>query len=277
MSPAAQQLTRYVLPAGWSNSSTRAGRAPWKRRQNLAPPSRGADAAIKATGGCLKMAGDASCNGACIIQVGGFHHSGTSLMHALLLNATGQPLSMREEWVPVNESILCRTRWAIYKRPTNNVEQVNRLLSLRTYYPQMRTVFMTRDVPSTVFSLLQRKYIDPSAANDTVLASLARAQCSVLRTWKESTTRRADLDFTFDLSSLTTHTAEVLQRLLPSRRMRSLEAKLTTELDGPGHEQLRRWQVHQPVSKYDTAAYTREAVSPALVARLARLGCDRDR
>lgn len=275
MSPAAQQLTRYVIPAGWSRSTTRAGREPWKRRLalNLAARSRGADAAIRARGAGLNMTGDAQCNGAFVIQVAGFHHSGTSLMHALLLNATGQRLSMREEWVPVNETLLCRNTWAIYKRPTNDVEQVNRLMSLRKYYPQMRTVFMTRDVPSTVLSLLQRKYIDPSVANDTMLTSLARAQCSVLRTWKEST----DLDFTFDLSTLTMHTAEVLQRLLPSGRMRKLEEKPRMELDGPGHEQLRHWQVHQPVYKYEPAAYAREAISPALVARLARLSCNRDR
>ena len=61
----------------------------------------------------------------------------------------------------------------------------------------MRVVFMRRDVPNTVWSLIQRK-VGENASAERLMPSLRTQQCAVLDAW-DSAPHHPSRDFSIEL------------------------------------------------------------------------------
>lgn len=107
------------------------------------------------------------------------------------------------------------------------------MLQLRARYPQVRLIFLRRDVPNTLWSIYKRggywspKTLEFGLLNQTLLtdemkewASKERSKlCNIRTAWEQRP--RTTLDFTVDLHNFTEHTNATLADILgPTRRRR---------------------------------------------------------
>ena len=111
--------------------------------------------------------------GSRLLVLGGFHHSGTGIItHALKVRALGNGGStsqanqlvidseIRDRWPPTHgpemAALNCTDMWSIWKHPTNSAHEVAHFLALRNVWPRMTLVFVERDAPNAVWSLMKR-------------------------------------------------------------------------------------------------------------------------
>ena len=100
------------------------------------------------------------CDGSHVLFIGGYHHSGTGAVthalkvHALGLHSPGIDAEVRDRWPPT--SLACEETWQVWKHPTNVASEVHKMLGLRRVYPNMTLVFLERDLPNVVWSIIKR-------------------------------------------------------------------------------------------------------------------------
>ena len=100
------------------------------------------------------------CDGSHVLFIGGYHHSGTGAVthalktHALGLHSPGIDAEVRDRWPPAG--LACEETWQVWKHPTNVASEVHKMLGLRRVYPNMTLVFLERDLPNVVWSIIKR-------------------------------------------------------------------------------------------------------------------------
>ena len=162
----------------------------------------------------------APCDGRFLVFIGGPRHSGTSLMHSLLIrkvyNTSEHPVfpgtppysgpKLPEAWPPLGASaakgqdrtVRCATRWMIYKRPTNKIGDVETMTKrLPLAYPCIRLVWMRRDMASQVWSSLARFAPNVSSYSNATMwqkvKSFRRLWCDTNAQWRSVTCRRGPI------------------------------------------------------------------------------------
>jgi len=200
--------------------------------------------------------------------VGGFHHSGTTAtQHELLRQTTGHNATARD---PEKFPKGCPAPRSVWKHPTNTVDMVLKMLKLRATYPQVRLIFLRRDVPNTLWSLYKR---EKNTLNQTLLTDKMKlwmsehrsVLCNTRAAWEQhpSTT----LDFTVDLHNFTEHTNAIVADILgPTRRRRQLMPISTN------HNSRRKWQATHSVYSDDPDLFRKET-SQVVSRWLATLSC----
>merc|ERR1719335_365503 len=200
-----------------------------------------------------------------IIFVGGHHHSGTSIMqHTIMFRYTNLTKRAPESW-PVSRSVCAKEKahhWQVYKHPTNNPEEVRRMLDLRKSIPNIRLVFMRRDIPNQIWSLMKR-------AKQTKSIQFARTQlqnlCAVNKAWGD--VPHYEKDSTIELSDFTHRYKDIVDSFMKAPRF-SLEG-IPPDSE---NEKLREWQVFQPIWPYNATKYQQEAPAD-LVNVLSQMHC----
>lgn len=240
------------------------------------------------------------CTGANVIVVGGFHHSGTTVVQHELLRQSGVNVTHRfeEAWPdPHDRAVRCSATPRIYKHPTNDLRRLHDMLGLRQLLPNVQLVFVVRQTAPVVWSLLRRLNTTDRA---DVARELSRQHCEVLRAWHSRTSPRSGFEWTLALDDFTADPDSVATRLLcnagnagaarwrgelASRRLaQSLDQSMhdvvikqvithAQKLSRKEHDLLRERQVLSTVYQSDEQAFSREA-SPAIVALIRSFRCD---
>ena len=168
-----------------------------------------------------------------LVFVAGYHHSGTTLVQHMLLNASGH---VRQTRAPESWPSSCNSL-PVLKHPTNTVEDVNKLWKVRAH-----VVFMTRDGANTVWSILKRlsHTHDKRAAEEEV-----KKYCSVHCRWK----MRPRLDSTTLSLARTTHEGlpESLLSRVAKRRM------LSERPPDKKNNKLRQYQITHGIYYYNAS------------------------
>lgn len=193
----------------------------------------------------------APCDGRFLVFIGGPRHSGTSLMHSLLIrkvyNTSEHPVfpgtppysgpKLPEAWPPLGASaakgqdrtVRCATRWMIYKRPTNKIGDVETMTKrLPLAYPRIRLVWMRRDMASQVWSSLARFAPNVSSYSNATMwqkvKSFRRLWCDTNAQWDASTARANlpngaghALHWTVALSDLQARPDRIVEDILAAR------------------------------------------------------------
>ena len=213
------------------------------------------------------------CDGRNIIFVGGFHHSGTTITQATF-ERLGKPKNKGEFWNSgeheywPTEKVACWKTYRIFKHPTNSFDDVDRMIHLREtlHMPKMKLIFMIRDLPNTVWSLMKRA----AAMSNKGLAEKYAAQwCLVQKTWYEA--RMNDpLDWTIDINAFTHFYRVFENQILPDshyeikqylRRLIQVEDPPEMSIGQANHTLYRGDQVRQPIQPYNPGAYVLEATT----------------
>ena len=205
---------------------------------------------------------------AVIYFVGGFHHSGTTVMQHELLRRTrpNRTVTARaaETWPP-RFPFACPTDDAVFKHPTNDLSSVTRMLRLRDRYPNVRLVFMQRDIPNTVWSLYKRAYNTKRqhtlSHGFTDFANEQRQLVCQLRAAWARHTPFSGLDhcWTVDLHAFTERTDAIMGPILAKGAGGRRRSRLLPQLPASRHHTTRRWwQAVAPVYPDDAALFRRE-------------------
>lgn len=240
------------------------------------------------------------CAGANVIVVGGFHHSGTTVVQHELLRQSGVNVTHRfeEAWPdPRDRAVLCAATPLIYKHPTNDLRRLHEMLALRQLLPKVQLVFVVRQAAPVVWSLLRR--LNTTGRADLV-RELSRQRCEVLRAWHSRTSPRSGREWTLALDDFTANPDSVAKRLLCNAgeagaargRGALADRRLAESLDQvphqgflkqviahaqklsrKEHDLLRERQALSTVYQNDEEAFLHEA-SPGIVALLRSLRCD---
>ena len=215
------------------------------------------------------------------ILVSGFHHTGTTLVQALLrrqgvftfVDEAGDGYPDRPRELPLRhihriERAARRAgrTWAMTKQTTNTVDTVRRLgLELRLIAPDCTLVLCERDPAATALSLSRRHGWDPARA----LADAAMQQ-QVLAAWRQYVPRHRGPVHALSLESFSRQPEHFLRRILrienePLPVPVEMAAAADTsrgpdtpedELPDPRQHQARRHvQSHQPVHPVDGDAW----------------------
>ena len=186
--------------------------------------------------------GKRRCQGANVILVSGFHHSGgrppphdpkrrartpicppptafhtrsgTTIVQHSLLRWLGAKLTQRaaEEWPDAADpDVRCSRRIRVYKHPTDDARRVDAMLALRRRLPLMTIVFVVRDAPSTAWSFLRR--INMTARAD-IARLVLRQRCTVMQRWQRRAQPRPGLEWTLSLAELASAPADVAARVV---------------------------------------------------------------
>ena len=170
----------------------------------------------------------------------------------------------------------CSRRWLIYKKPLHNAKEVEKMLRLTIQYPAIRLVYMKRDLPNYVWSVMLR------ANSSTVEAATIRAHawCLTMQAWSSRVVdpSRAALDWSVELSEFSARSRSIVTDILqdgpsgleailwkdnPLRQSsmpRCAQVPMPPDCDlRQRHAALRGWQVQQPVYDYDDGAIWRQA------------------
>jgi hypothetical protein len=189
-----------------------------------------------------------------LVFVAGYHHSGTTLVQHMLLNASGHTVTGRasESW-PASCNAL-----PVLKHPTNTVADVDRLRSIRAH-----VAFVTRDGSNTVWSILKRRArtADVKTATDEV-----RSYCAVHCRWR---TRPRANSTTLSLTRVTREglPEALFDRVVPYRRV--LSPGKSRPPPDVRHNELRTYQITHGLYAYNASRAMREA-SPAVYAVIKR-------
>ena len=208
------------------------------------------------------------------ILVSGFHHTGTTLVQALLrrqgvftfVDEPGDGYPDRPRELPLRHihrieraARYAGRTWAMTKQTTNTVDTVRRLgFELRLIAPDCTLVLCERDPAATALSLSRRHGWDPARA----LADAAMQQ-RVMAVWRGYTPcHRGPVHF-LSLEDFTQQPEHYLQRILQATADEPLPASIETasaEHTDPGatdpeeglpnpqrHEARRHVQSHRPV------------------------------
>ena len=216
------------------------------------------------------------------ILVSGFHHTGTTLVQALLRRrgvftlvddaSDGYPDRPSELPLRHIRSIERAARragraWAMTKQTTNTVDTVRRLaLELRLIAPACRIVVCQRDPAATALSLSKRHGWDPARA----LADAAM-QRHVMEAWRQYARRHRGPVHFVSLEDFTGRPEHYLRRILQTAVDEPLPVPIETTGSGPGerdpwvgddslpdprqHEARRHIQSHRPVYPVDRDAW----------------------
>ena len=197
----------------------------------------------------------AKCDGV-VFFVGGFHHSGTTVMQHELLRRTNRGRTKTrapESWPP--RWFGCPAENAVFKHPTSEIASVLRMVRLRDRYPNVRLIHMQRDLPNTIWSLYKRMVgVKRQEAlshyfTDWCISRLRQA-CAVRAAWA----RRGDgdalssmrMDYTVYLHDFTERTDEIMAPILapsPSQHRRVVEMPFESK----DHDHRRWHQAMIPV------------------------------
>lgn len=159
------------------------------------------------------------------ILVSGFHHSGTTLVQALLrrqgvftfVDDAGDAYPDRPRELPLRhihriERAARRAdrTWAMTKQTTNTLDTVRRLgIELRLLAPNCTVVLCERDPAATALSLSKRHGWDPARARAD-----AAAQQHVMAAWREYAPRHRGPCVRFSLEDFTRQPEHYLRRIL---------------------------------------------------------------
>lgn len=208
------------------------------------------------------------------ILVSGFHHTGTTLVQALLrrqgvftfVDEAGDGYPDRPRELPLRhihriERAARRAgrTWAMTKQTTNTVDTVRRLgLELRLIAPDCTLVLCERDPAATALSLSRRHGWDPARA----LVDAA-TQKHVMTAWRSYARRHRGPVHFLSLEDFTRQPEHYLRRILQTSTEEALpvpiQAAANEETEGRGqnggaalpdprrHEARRHVQSHRPV------------------------------
>ena len=215
------------------------------------------------------------------ILISGFHHTGTTLVQALLrrqgvftfVDGAGNGFPDRPRELPLRhvhriEHAARRAgrTWAMTKQTTNTVDTVRRLgIELRLIAPNCTLVLCERDPAATALSLSRRHGWDPARA----LADAAMQQ-RVMAAWQDYAPRHRGPVHSFSLESFSCQPEHCLRRILRLEN-ESLPVPVGTVAapdtgDGPDtpedglpdprqHQARRHVQSHRPVHPVDRDAW----------------------
>ena len=156
------------------------------------------------------------CDGSHVLFIGGYHHSGTGAVthalktHALGLHSPGIDAEVRDRWPPA--SLACAETWQVWKHPTNVASEVHKMLGLRRVYPNMTLVFLERDLPNVVWSIIKRF----KSWRGEALVHRRDDWCAVRHAWlSRPPHHRHPLDFDVDLEEFSADPRPAVQRIVP--------------------------------------------------------------
>lgn len=216
------------------------------------------------------------------ILVSGFHHTGTTLVQALLrrqgvftfADDAGDGYPDRPSELPLRhihriERAARRAgrTWTMTKQTTNAVDTVRRLgIELRLIAPECTLVLCQRDPAATALSLSRRHGWDPARA----LADAAMQQ-RVMAAWRSYTPRHRGPVHFLSLEDFTRQPEHYLRRILQTAQEEGLPVPIDTAAarDGHGarrdgneflpdprrHQARRHVQSHRPVYPVDRDAW----------------------
>jgi hypothetical protein len=223
-----------------------------------------------------------ACDGSRLIFVGGYHHGGTTIIQQQLLTHLNQSLDdsgQDERWPHhfLNE-VCADSGWSIFKHPTNSPGEVAQMLSYRARFPQSRLVFVTRDLPNTVWSVMKRV-----GSNETAVGwVIAQQWCDVNSYYVEHSVQSAR-DWAVPLSTFTELHEHMISAVLGRHGALNLSTvRLQDSIGvahgqvaeaGPSHKQYRMQQATEAVYPYDATVFSREA-PPDVASFLQHLTCE---
>jgi len=189
-----------------------------------------------------------------------------------LLRELGEPVQHR---IPEGWPKKCPKTNAIFKAPTNSVRQVEKMLKLRKNYPNIRFVFMVRDIPNTLWSLYKRthgvSFLETLTEEFQIWTKREHQKiCNIRKAWEEKGEERA----TVDLRSFTLRTKGVMDTILKGIEVPNHRRKRKMQRIGipssNNHEKRREWQATHPVYTNNYELFKNET-SLQVVARLESL------
>ena len=187
----------------------------------------------------------------------------------------------------------CSARWQIFKRPLHTKEDVAHLLALRRTHPRLRLVIIHRDLPSTVWSILQRHGATGDDKDALAYAhGTRRHYCEVeLALAAASASWDTELDWHMTLHEFSRNSSALAQAILRQPGAVAHEhvdrARTSRTSRGPSqhapsagstmpppteHSTRRQWQAFAPVYADDPDAFKREAPR-RVAAALAAMRC----
>ena len=216
------------------------------------------------------------------ILVSGFHHTGTTLVQALLrrqgvftfVDEPGDGYPDRPRELPLRHihrieraARYAGRTWAMTKQTTNTVDTVRRLgLELRLFAPDCTLVLCERDPAATALSLSKRHGWDPARA----LADAAMQQ-RVMAAWRGYTPRHRGPVHFLSLEDFTREPEHYLRRILRTGAEERLPVSMETAPaedmdrgtrnlqgglpDQRQHEARRHVQSHRPVYPVERDAW----------------------
>ena len=204
------------------------------------------------------------CDGERLIFIGGFHHSFTSVLRAQLAKRLGVPLrgGRDERWPDDHVEEACSAEWTVFKKPTNTVRATRRFEGLRRKFPAARMIFCTRDAPNQIWSIMKRTCYRTSEPFATCLAKKRCMINEAERKWRRPSAR----DWTVDLADFAADPRSLLRAVVPAHLAHPSVREPRSAAGPPrggSHDDLRRWQVAQPVYAYNDDTYERESGSLA--------------